>query len=43
VVLWRFWGALTKRWKDAESIDSPAIDATEDAPARSVSAFQKPE
>jgi hypothetical protein len=38
----RFWGASTKRWKDAGSVASGASGATEDAPARSVLAFQKP-
>jgi hypothetical protein len=37
----RFWDASTKRWKDAWSADSRTIGATEDAPARSVIAFQK--
>jgi hypothetical protein len=38
----RFWGASTKRCKDAGSVDSPTIGATEDAAARRVIAFQKP-
>jgi hypothetical protein len=38
----RFWGASTKRWKDAGSVDSFTIGATEDAPTRRVIAFQKP-
>src|SRR5438067_1708794 len=38
----RFWGASTKRWKDAGSVHSLPMDATEDAPARCVIAFQKP-
>src|SRR5262249_26665002 len=37
----RFWGASTKRWKDAGRVDSGSIGAAEDAPARSVIAFQK--
>jgi hypothetical protein len=37
----RFWGASTKRCKDAGSVDSRTIDATEDAAARRVIAFQK--
>jgi hypothetical protein len=42
VMLPRFWGASTKRRKDAGSPDSGSIGATEDAAARSVIAFQKP-
>src|SRR5437588_740743 len=38
----RFWGASTKQWKDAGSVDSSTIGATEDAPARRLIAFQKP-
>jgi len=41
VMLPRFWGASTKRCKDAGSPDSPTIGATEDAAARRVIAFQK--
>jgi hypothetical protein len=42
-MMWpRFWGASTKRWKDAASVDSSTIGVTEDAPTRSVIAFQKP-
>jgi hypothetical protein len=36
------WVAITKRWKDAGSADSPTIGATEDAPARRVIAGQGP-
>jgi len=42
VMLPRFWGASTKRCKDAGSPDSSTIGATEDAAARRVIAFQKP-
>ena len=38
----RFWGASTKRCKDAGSVDSFTIGATEDAAARCVIAPQKP-
>jgi hypothetical protein len=35
-----FWGASTKRCKDAGRVDSGAIDAAEDAAARRVIARQ---
>jgi hypothetical protein len=38
----RFWGAMTKRCKNAGNPDSGAIGVTEDAAARRVIAFQKP-
>ncbi len=38
----RFWGASTKRWKEAGRVASGTSGATEDAPARRVIAFQKP-
>jgi hypothetical protein len=42
-VMWpRFWGASTKRRKDAGNPDSGSIGVTEDAAVRSVIAFQKP-
>jgi hypothetical protein len=42
VMLPRFSVASTKRWKDAGRVDGCTIGATEDAPARSVIAGEKP-
>jgi hypothetical protein len=40
-VMWpRFWGASTKRCKDAGSPDAPTIGATGDAAALRVIAFR---
>jgi hypothetical protein len=42
VMLPRFWGASTKRWKDAGHVASGTSGVPEDAPARRVIAPQKP-
>jgi hypothetical protein len=42
VLLPRFWGASTKRFKDAGNPDSGSIGVTEDAETRRVIAFQEP-